>query len=162
MASNICNWTGLWEGAPDLDTARQGATATVLKNGKILICGGIAGGAAVGTTLLFDPATRAYTPTGSLAVPRHAHQATRLKDGNVLVTGGFSPGTGQLASAELYNWMTGAWSLLPASMSSRRQDHTATLTNSGNVLLMGGFGGTQPAAVVLDTIEVFILTTSIF
>jgi hypothetical protein len=162
MASNICNWTGLWEGAPDLDTARQGATATVLKNGKILICGGIAGGAAVGTTLLFDPSTRAYTPTGSLAVPRHAHQATRLKDGNVLVTGGFSAGTGQLASAELYNWMTGAWSLLPASMSSRRQDHTATLTNSGNVLLVGGFGGTQPTAVVLDTIEVFILTTSIF
>ena len=162
MASNICNWAGLWESAPDLDTARQDHTATVLKNGKILICGGTAGAVAVGTALLFDPATRAYTSAASLSVPRHGHQATRLKDGNVLVTGGHAPGTGQLASAELYNWLAGTWSLLPAQMTSRRQNHTATLTNNGNVLLMGGFGGTQPTSVNLDTIEVFTLTSSTF
>lgn len=162
MASNICNWNSLWESAPNLDTVRQHHTATVLKNGKILICGGTAGAVAVGTALLFDPATRVYTPTASLTVPRHGHQATRLKDGNVLVTGGFSPGVGQLASAELYNWMAGTWSLLPAQMSSRRQDHTATLTNYGNVLLIGGFGGTQSFSIILDTIEMFTLTSSTF
>ncbi|MEP6990913.1 MAG: kelch repeat-containing protein [bacterium] len=162
MASNICNWTGPWSPTSDLDVAREAHTATVLKNGKVLVCGGVAAGATVGTTLLYNPATGTYASAGSLTVARHGHQATRLKDGNVLVTGGFSVGTGQLASAELYNWLAGTWSLLPAQMSSRRQDHTATLTNNGDVLLVGGFGGTAAFSVILDTIELYILTSSTF
>ncbi len=163
MASNICSWAGLWEAAPDLDIARHAHTATVLKNGKILICGGFFGGGPVATAQLYDPGTRAYAPAGSLAIPRYGHQATRLKDGNVLVTGGYAPvALGQLASAELYNWMTGTWSLLPAQMSSRRAEHTATLTSAGNVMLAGGFGGTQPFSALLDTIEMFILTSATF
>ncbi len=162
MASNICSWTGPWSPTPDLDVAREAHTATVLKNGKLLVCGGVAAGATVATTMLYDPATGTYASAGSLAVARHGHQATRLKDGNVLVTGGFSVGTGQLASAELYNWLAGTWSLLPAQMTSRRQDHTATLTNNGDVLLVGGFGGTAAGSVILDTIEIYILTSSTF
>lgn len=164
MATDICTWAGLWEAAPDMDVARQAHTATVLKNGKILICGGTAAAVTVGTALLYDPVARTYAPAGTLAVPRHGHQATRLNDGNVLVTGGWSSASGQqLASSELYNWLARTWTLLPAQMSSRRQDHTATLTGNGNVLLVGGFGGTQPnVSNILDTIEIYDLASQSF
>ena len=98
-----------------MEAARS--TATLLNNGTVLIAGGGIE-ARVNLTLaflslaiaeLFDPASEAFTPTGSLETARFGHTATLLNDGRVLVTGGRDE-TGQngrvnytvLSSAELY------------------------------------------------------------
>ena len=87
--------TGKFSKTGSMTTARSGNTATLLKNGKVLIAGG--GGASANTpeagdTLasaeLYDPAAGAFTPTGSMTVSRTGHQAIRLQDGKVLIVGG--------------------------------------------------------------------------
>ncbi len=79
---------------------RDGHTATLLANGKVLIVGGYtiqASGAGtnsinnVDTVELYDPAKGASVPfsdTTKLTFPRDAHTATLLPSGKVLVVGG--------------------------------------------------------------------------
>ena len=86
-----------------------------------------------------------FFPTGSMNYGRISHTATLLTNGQVLVVGGVGNvgSTGiidsVLASAEIYNPVTGAW-MLVAPMFFPRVDHTATLLTNGEVLLAGGAG----------------------
>jgi TonB family protein len=107
--------------------ARSGHTATLLKNGTVLI----AGGAASTSAQTFDPITRTIATTGSMLTPRDHHTATLLKDGTVLITGGHS------ASAEIFDPSTGKFSAT-ASMHESRTSHAAALLPDGRVLICGG------------------------
>jgi prolyl-tRNA editing enzyme YbaK/EbsC (Cys-tRNA(Pro) deacylase) len=71
--------------------------------------------------------------------PRTFHTATSLQDGTVLLVGGQSndSGFGGLASAEIYNPTTDAFTLTQ-SMSLARCCNTAALLNNGKVLIAGG------------------------
>src|SRR5712691_4045506 len=90
----------------NMTTSRDGHTATLLPNGKILITGGIRDisssgpGLVVGTAELYDPSTGAFTATGNMTTHRGYHTATLLPDGRVLIAGGVDPVYS--ASAELY------------------------------------------------------------
>ncbi|HEY0092852.1 MAG TPA: kelch repeat-containing protein, partial [Archangium sp.] len=88
--------------------------------------------------------------TGALANARSFHTATLLPSGKVLVTGGWNSG-GDLASAEVYDPGTGAWSPTGA-LANARSFHTATLLPSGKVLVTGGegSGGDLASAEVYD------------
>jgi len=66
-----------------------------------------------------------------------------LSSGKVLVAGG-RDNFFQIASAELYNPMTGTWSEA-RSLATARDSHTATLLPNGEVLVAGGFGGNASA-----------------
>ncbi|HZH78742.1 MAG TPA: Ig-like domain-containing protein, partial [Archangium sp.] len=82
--------------------------------------------------------------TGSLATARAWHTATLLPSGKVLVVGGPGPGSASLASVEVYEPATGAWSGSPtANMATARARHTATLLPSGQVLVAGGWAPTE-------------------
>lgn len=74
---------------------------------------------------------------GSMVSPRAGHTATRLPDGRVLIAGGMQRDNNYLSSAELYDPVTGSFSLT-GSMSIARMDHTATLLPNGKVLIVGG------------------------
>jgi len=87
---------------------------------------------------VYDPATGAFSATGSLATPRLDHAATLLNNGKVLITAG-DGNSGGLASAELYDPLTGAFSAT-GNLTTPRQSHTATLLNGGRVLISGGVG----------------------
>jgi hypothetical protein len=63
---------------------------------------------------------------------RYGHTATLLGDGTVLVVGGYP-----LASAELYDPITGTWSRT-GDMAAPHSGHTATLLPDGTVLVAGG------------------------
>jgi hypothetical protein len=86
-------------------TGRAGHTATLLADGRVLITGGRdAGGAAVDTTLLFDPDPTAlrFQPGGALRHARAGHAAIGLCDETVLVAGGTAD-AGAVGAAEVYN-----------------------------------------------------------
>ena len=100
----------------DMTSRRVWHTLSSLPDGTVLAAGGetdsCSGNAcffagSVASAELYDPSTRAFVPTGSMATARETHTATLLRDGRVLMAGGVSYGgigifRGSLASAELY------------------------------------------------------------
>ena len=99
-------------------------------------------------TILAMPASTAsgaFNNTGNMNVPRVDHTATLLPNSHVLVAGGFNGRDGYLASAELYNPVTGRWTLT-GSMNVPRDLPQAVLLRNGQVLVAGGLnlsGGFQ-------------------
>ena len=93
-----------FEETGSLATARDGHTATLLPNGKVLATGGFTGRRHgwLASAELYDPASGTWTATGSLATERSGHTATLVPNGKVLVAGGYN-GNVFLASAELYD-----------------------------------------------------------
>ena len=72
-----------WTAAAPMADARTGHQAVLLRDGRVLVTGGAlptGGGrlSALAYCELYDPATGAWTPTGSLAQARASHQATLL------------------------------------------------------------------------------------
>ena len=122
-----------------------GASATLLQNGSVLVAGGCcgnSGGLPSGLTQaqLYDPATGAWTATGSLATGRAQHTASLLPDGTVLVVGGrtiVKYNSGGITSTELYDPRTGTWHAGPASPTPHALG-TATTLKDGRILLAGG------------------------
>ena len=72
-----------------MTAAREGHTATLLANGKVLITGGSTQSVGRADAELFDPTTGTFTATGPMATVRTFHTATLLSSGKVLIAGGF-------------------------------------------------------------------------
>lgn len=127
--------TGRWVATGSMTKARTGFTATLLRDGRVLVAGGDGNFTAAE---LYDPGTGRWTATGSMAEGRTGHTATRLPDGTVLVTGGCAcsdPDAGERVSAELYDPGSGRWTAT-GSMGTARIGHTATLLPDGTVLVV--------------------------
>jgi WD40 repeat protein len=129
-----------------LATARNGHTATMLPNGKVLVAGGFDGNSILASAELYDPASGTWSATGSLATARAYHTATLLPNGKVLVAGGGNN------SAELYDPASGTWSAT-GSLATARAYHTATLLLNGKVLIVAGEGNSAP--FVLASAELY-------
>lgn len=122
---------------PTMAVERSCHTSTLLKNGKLLVAGGmIREGNFSANAELYDPSTGKFTPTGDLYRARACHTATLLPDGKVLlVSGDWDFG---LDSAELYDPATGKFTLT-GSLNHKRYGSTATLLRNGKVLIAGGY-----------------------
>jgi hypothetical protein len=125
--------TGTFRALDASTLAGDGASATKLRDGRVLIAGGRGrlperdsrgfctmydpaetnGDEELATASLFDPDTGRIEPTGDLTTPRSGHIAVLLADGRVLLAGGNGVNTdgihGPLRSAELYDPRTGAF-----------------------------------------------------
>jgi len=134
--------SGMWADMGALETGRVFHTATLLKNGKVLVAGGsgnmvLSFGSAFSSVELYDPASGKWTPTGNMIAAREGHTATLLPDGRVLVAGGMAYTTNLLSSCELYDPVTGKW-VPTGALKTARMGHTATLLSDGKVLVAGG------------------------
>jgi hypothetical protein len=101
----------------DMQLHRVNHTATLLRDGRVLIAGGsnsydglvLFDDGVFSEAELYDPATGTLAGTRGMAWGREAHAATLLRDGRVLITGGRTtvPGSWQLthpqvSTAELF------------------------------------------------------------
>jgi WD40 repeat protein len=131
-----------------LGTERVYHTATLLRNGTVLVAGGgkrgnhPSGTVSVESVELFDPSTNTFSSVSALPVARFYHSATRLTDGKVLLAGGVENlagggGAGILNTAVMYDPFSDTYSL-PITMTSNRFQHEATLLFDGRVLITGG------------------------
>ena len=149
--------TGTWSAGPSTLFAHGNVPQAVeLADGRILLTGGRYGAVDVRTSAeIFDPATNAWTATGSMQRGRAGHTLTRLADGRILAAGGWTSG-GFDNTAEIYNPATGTWAFT-ASMSKAKWFHTATLLNdgSGRVLVAGGENYNEPAGPHFRVTEYF-------
>ena len=132
-----------WESTSTaLTNSRQEHTATLLRNGKVLVTGGIGGDSLVFNSELYDPATGQWRRTlNPMFGRRSQHTATLMQDGRVLVAGGFDvTRLADLESAEVYDPLMETWSS-GGIMKVRHSRHTATLLPGGEVLVAGGDAG---------------------
>jgi hypothetical protein len=130
-------------------TARSGARATLLRDGRVLVVGGSPSSS---SAELYDPSMGTFSSTGSMSFDRSDHQAVLLQDGRVLVVGGAG-----ITAAEIYDPTTGTFSTT-GNLAADRFSFGATLLPNGKVLLAGGLsGGTE-----VNTTEIFDPATGLF
>ena len=150
--------TGTWSGTGNLNTERYQHTATLLPNGKVLVAGGYnPSSLSLNTAELYDPATGRWSGTGSLNTDRTNHTATLLADGKVLVAGGYNVVGNRfitLNSAELYDPVTGTWSVT-GSLNIARSDHSAALLSNGKVLVAAGQIFASWPLITLNSAELY-------
>jgi N-acetylneuraminic acid mutarotase len=143
VASGAAEPIGVWAPGPPMADARESHTATVLKDGRVLVVSAQAEE--------YDPVGNRWLAAGTPPITLTSKTATLLDDGRVLVVGGIDSTTGRsVPNAEIYHPGTNTW-LAAGSMAGRRYDHTATLLRDGRVLVAGGTRST----VVLDSVEIY-------
>jgi hypothetical protein len=134
---------------------RAGHTASLLPDGRVLLAGGwnVPFPQAEGTAEIYDPATNAFTSTGSMLANLYADTGTLLKTGKVMITGnligGFCGSTGTEPVSELYDPAAGTFA--PAgSAPTMYCGPTATLLSDGKVLILPGHEGDPPFTEIYD------------
>lgn len=139
--------TGTWRGAAAMKWAREGHTATVLPDGRVLVIGGLdLQSFPISEAEVYDPGRDTWSSAGYLSgeVGLTGHTATLLGDGRVLVAGGEGPRglVGQPCDAQNPSaqvWDPGRNTFFNGPcMTVPRRDHTATRLGDGRVLVAGG------------------------
>ncbi len=148
-------WTPVTNTMSDPRGAGPGAVA--LRDGRVLVMGGVStltpSAVTSATADLYNPATNAFSQTGSMQVGRASFSFAPLADGRVLVAGGLvAPIVGPktiTSDAEVYDPGINAWQ--PAGSLPVAVGAAATVAlPTGQVLVMGGAPDANSNATVRE------------
>jgi hypothetical protein len=149
-----------WETTGSLLQPREQHTGTTLKDGTVLVAGGIDPSYnGLKSSEIYDSTTGKWTNGGDMVNPHLAAKAVRLSSGKVLVIGGcISDLTSSCPSAgegyvESYDPSQGAgkrWAAAQSLLTARRS-HSVALLNDGTVFVAGGWNGSADTT----SIEIF-------
>lgn len=137
--------TDAWSDGAPMKHARIAHTATLLKDGRVLVAGGRAPNPwddEMSSAEIYDPGPNTWQDVAPMPAPRASHTATLLADGRVLVVAARQDGIPSTWTA-VYDPGADRWTV-SESLSFPRGDHTATLltsacgANCGKVLIAGG------------------------
>ncbi|MBI4721774.1 MAG: T9SS type A sorting domain-containing protein [Candidatus Stahlbacteria bacterium] len=135
----------------EMSVARFNHSATLLKDGRVLVTGGQPSDVAYTNTCeIYSPTSNTWTNTGPMATARAFHSAVLLFNGKVLAIGGENS-SGAISSCEIWDPGTGNWTPVN-SLSTARSLHTATLLACGRVFVIGGKGA---GGVILGSCEIY-------
>ena len=119
-----------WSPVGALSGGRYNHTATLLKDGRVLVAGGSNSGA-LKTAQLYDSHSNTWSNAAPMNVARAGQAAVRLDSGKVLVAGGvMADGTAYTATAEVYDPTDGTWTAV-GDMATARFQPTMTLLKDG-------------------------------
>ncbi len=135
-----------------MEAARASNTATVMKDGRVLLAGGFPGEgrAPQAAAETFDPVTNSFAAVAPMNHARADATATLLADGRVLIAGG-TDGTTTLDSTEYFDPATDTFSAGPR-LTSPRSAHAAALDH-GQVVLIGGTTDGHDAIATTDVLH---------
>jgi N-acetylneuraminic acid mutarotase len=152
-----------FSGVAALGTGRYDHTATLLKDGHLLVAGGSNNGP-LDSVRLYDPAQNTWANAASMSVAREGDAAVLLHSGKVLVAGGQtstadSSSPSYTRTAEIYDPASDTWTSA-GTMSIGRFQPTMTVLEDGRVLVAGGSGDIDTgsgvkAAVPLASAEIY-------
>jgi len=131
--------TNTWTVIPPLYSHGTSHTATLLKDGRVLVVGGCIGsGVCTERAEIFDPQRNAWTEAAPLDFDRANHSALLLDDGRVLIAGGQSyTGSSGYGSPLIYDPAADTWTAA-GTMTSPRDDAQMVRLQDGRVLVAGG------------------------
>ena len=147
-----------------MNEARQQASATLLRDGRVLVVGENAVNnlatnlAPVPSAELYDPATGKFTLTGSPHVSGVPIISVLLKSGRVLVIGCDASGTCASQLADVYDPSTGLFSAI-GPITGGSEFCTVTLLNDGRVLVARG-ADLEPSLLYDPSTNAFATTGS--
>ncbi len=138
-----------WTATGSMATNGEGGTATLLRDGRVLVMH-VSPDGSKHPAELYDPTTGSWTTTGSTF---GGSWSLTLRDGRVLAAG---PDGGEAwATSELYDPTTGSWTATGSTVAEHQGGETVTLLPDGRVLLAGGFDDRNSPKGVTASAELY-------
>jgi N-acetylneuraminic acid mutarotase len=137
-----------WDKAADMLEARSWHSATLLKDGTVVVVGGIDSNSGIMTAERYDPKTNSWSVAGKMSEPHWHHRAELLDSGKVLIIGGCSSGQSFVCmngvGVDLYDPAntTTPWTKANPMLASRRS-HCSTKLKDGKILIAGGYNSSK-------------------
>lgn len=153
--------TNTWSATGSMASGRSMASATTLRDGRVLVVGGGLNSDPLSAVELYDPTTGTWSGAAPMPTATLWHAAVMLADDRVLVVGG-SDNTRPLSSAYVYDPVMDRWTSV-GPMRAARCRATATLLPDGRVLVAGGLtpaGRATSAEIFNPVTRTFTSTTS--